>query len=144
MTHLPKSAAFRKTLGEIIYQAMRETINVPADDKFQIITEHAPEEFNFADGYLGNDYTADIILIQITLSAGRTVEMKKALFKLFADDLHEQLNVRREDVFVNLVEVAGELVVRRRHCAICDLDGGRVAQTPGEGGGQPLILPFGA
>jgi 4-oxalocrotonate tautomerase len=103
-----KSAAFRKTLGEIIYKAMLETINVPANDKFQIFTEHAADELNLADSYLGNSYTEGVILIQITLNAGRTVDMKKAFFKRIADDLHEQLNVRREDVVINLVEVAKE------------------------------------
>jgi 4-oxalocrotonate tautomerase len=103
-----KSVAFRKTLGEIIYKAMTDTINVPANDKFQIITEHAADEFNIAESYLGNSYTQDVILIQVTLNAGRTVEMKRAFFKRIADDLHEQLNVRREDVVINLVEVAKE------------------------------------
>ena len=103
-----KPAAFRKTLGEIVYKAMTDVINVPANDKFQIITEHAAEEINVADSYLGNDYTQDIILIQVTLNAGRTVDMKKAFFKRIADDLHAQLKVRREDVVINLVEVAKE------------------------------------
>ena len=103
-----KPAAFRKTLGEIVYKAMTDVINVPANDKFQIITEHAAEEINVADSYLGNDYTQDIILIQITLNAGRTVDMKKAFFKRISDDLHAQLNVRREDVVIHLVEVAKE------------------------------------
>ena len=83
-------------------------INVPANDKFQVITEHAAEEINVADSYLGNDYTQDIVLIQITLNAGRTVDMKKAFFKRIADDLHAQLKVRREDVVINLVEVVKE------------------------------------
>jgi 4-oxalocrotonate tautomerase family enzyme len=48
------------------------------------------------------------MLIQITMNAGRTVEMKKALFKRIADDIHAQLNVRRDDVVINLVEVAKE------------------------------------
>ncbi len=87
---------------------MRETINVPVDDKFQIITEHARDEINVSDGYLGNSYTSGIILIQITMNAGRTVEMKKALFKRIADDLHDRLEVRREDVIINLVEVVKE------------------------------------
>jgi phenylpyruvate tautomerase PptA (4-oxalocrotonate tautomerase family) len=42
------------------------------------------------------------------MNAGRTVEMKKAFFKRIADDLHDQLQVRREDVVINLVEVAKE------------------------------------
>jgi len=103
-----KSFEFRKTLGEIIYQAMREVINVPANDKFQIITEHATGEINVADNYLGNTYSKDIVLIQITLNAGRTVEMKKAFFKKIADDIHAQLKLRRDDVVINLVEVAKE------------------------------------
>jgi 4-oxalocrotonate tautomerase len=103
-----KSASFRKQVGEIVYDAMCETINVPAYDKFQVITEHAADEINVAESYLGNTYTRDIVLIQITLNAGRTVEMKKALFKRIADDLHELLNVRHEDVVINLVEVAKE------------------------------------
>jgi len=103
-----KSFEFRKTLGEIIYQAMREVINVPANDKFQIITEHATGEINVADNYLGNTYSKDIVLIQITLNAGRTVGMKKAFFKKIADDIHAQLKLRRDDVVINLVEVAKE------------------------------------
>ena len=103
-----KSVEFRKTLGEIVYQAMREVINVPANDKFQIITEHAAEELNVADNYLGNAYSEDIVLIQVTMNAGRTVEMKKAFFKRIADDIHAQLNLRRDDVFINLVEVVKE------------------------------------
>jgi phenylpyruvate tautomerase PptA (4-oxalocrotonate tautomerase family) len=103
-----KSAAFRKQAGEIVYNAMREVINVPADDKFQVMTEHAADEINTATSYLGNSYTQDIILIQITLNAGRTVEMKKAFYKRIADELHAQLQVRREDVVINLVEVSKE------------------------------------
>lgn len=103
-----KSAGHRKAIGEIIYTAMIETINVPADDKFQVITEHAPEDLNFPKSYLGIEYSKDIVFIQITLNGGRTVEMKKAFYKRIADDLHAQLNIRREDVFINLVEVAKE------------------------------------
>ena len=103
-----KSAEYRKTVGEIVYDAMRDLINVPKDDKFQIITEHAPEDLNFAESYLGNTYSQDIIFIQITLNAGRSVEMKKAFYKRIADELNAQLKVRRDDVWINLVEVAKE------------------------------------
>ncbi len=103
-----KPAVFRKQIGEIIHNAIRETINVPEHDKFQVITEHDADGLNIADSYFGNSYSKDIILIQITMNAGRTVEMKKALFTRIADDLHDQLNVRREDVVINLVEVVKE------------------------------------
>ncbi|WJR77997.1 tautomerase family protein [Bradyrhizobium sp. NP1] len=103
-----KPAEFRKTLGEIVYQAMRETINVPENDKFQVITEHPAGDLNIAGSYLGNQYSKDIVLIQITLNTGRTVAMKKAFFKRVADDIHARLGLRRDDVFINLVEVAKE------------------------------------
>ena len=48
------------------------------------------------------------MLIQITLNQGRTIEMKKAFYKRVADDLHQKLDIRREDVFINLVEVKKE------------------------------------
>ena len=68
-----KPAAFRKTLGEIVYKAMIDVINVPANDKFQVITEHAAEEINVADSYLGNDYTQDIVLIRQKLGLDRPI-----------------------------------------------------------------------
>jgi 4-oxalocrotonate tautomerase len=103
-----KSTKFRRSIGDIVYKAMIEVINVPADDKFQIITEHATDEFNFASSYLGVTYSPSIVFIQITLSAGRSVDLKKAFYKQIADDLHTQLGVRKEDVFINLIEVAKE------------------------------------
>jgi 4-oxalocrotonate tautomerase len=103
-----KSPGHRKAVGDIVHKAMTETINVPPDDKFQIITEHAPDGYNMTRNYLGIDYSADIIVIQITLNAGRTVEMKKALFKNLVDSLHADLGVRLQDVVINLVEVTKE------------------------------------
>src|SRR5882724_4920763 len=103
-----KSGHFRKTLGDIIYQAMVDVINVPENDKFQIITEHAPEGLNLFANYLGNHYSQDVILIQITMSVGRSIELKKAFYKRVADDIHTQLKVRRDDVVINLVETSKE------------------------------------
>ena len=103
-----KSAQYRETMGDIVYKAMVDVINVPENDKFQVITEHAPEELNVAESYLGNRYSPDIVFIQITLNAGRTVELKKAFYKRVADDLQAQLGVRPEDVVINLIEVAKE------------------------------------
>jgi len=103
-----KPADYRKMVGEIVYQAMRDTFDVPEDDKFQVITEHAPGDLNLAESYLGNHYSGDVMLIQITMSFGRSVEKKQAFYKRIVDDLNAKLNVRRDDVVINLVEVAKE------------------------------------
>ena len=103
-----KSVAQRQTIGDVIYNAMIATINVPKDDRFQIITEHAPDDLIVDKTYLGIQRTADCVLIQITLNEGRTVAQKQTFYKAIVDGLHERLGMRREDVFINLVEVRKE------------------------------------
>jgi 4-oxalocrotonate tautomerase len=103
-----KSPDFRRTIGEVVYEAMISTINVPNDDRFQIITEHAPTDFIVDPNYLGIQRSPDCVIIQITLSDGRTVDQKRAFYKAIADGLNSRLNLRREDVFINLVEVRKE------------------------------------
>jgi phenylpyruvate tautomerase PptA (4-oxalocrotonate tautomerase family) len=96
------------SIGDLIYQVMTETINVPEDDKFQVIARHSPGQLVHPRSYLGIEYSAGFVLIQITLNQGRSIEMKKAFYRRVADGLHEQLGIRREDVFISLVEVVKE------------------------------------
>jgi 4-oxalocrotonate tautomerase len=103
-----KPESFGKTVGDAVHRAMVETISVPPQDRFQIITEHAKSNFVYDPSYLGVQRTDGLIIIQITLNQGRTVELKKALYKRIAELLHNELGVRMEDVLVNLVEVAKE------------------------------------
>jgi 4-oxalocrotonate tautomerase len=103
-----KSPDYRRTIGEVVYEAMTSTINVPKDDRFQIITEHAPADFIVDPNYLGIQRSPDCVIIQITLSDGRTVDQKRAFYKAIVDGLNSRLNLRREDVFINLVEVRKE------------------------------------
>ena len=102
-----KPAEFRRRLGDAIHRAMVETIDVPALDRFQLLTEHEPGDLVYDSNYLGVARTDNIAIIQITLSAGRTLAQKRRLFAAIADKL-AALGVRREDVWVNLVEVAKE------------------------------------
>lgn len=103
-----KSADYRKTIGDVVYDAMRSTIDVPENDRFQLITEHKPENFIYDPTYLGVSRTKECVFIQVTLNTGRTVEKKRAFYKAIADGLHEKLKMRREDVFIGLVEVGKE------------------------------------
>jgi 4-oxalocrotonate tautomerase len=100
-----KTTEYRAQIGEIVYRAMRETLNVPEKDRFQVITEKSKDGLLFDREYLGIHRTDDCIFIQVTLNGGRTVEMKKNFYKAVADGLHGALKVRREDVLINLVEV---------------------------------------
>jgi phenylpyruvate tautomerase PptA (4-oxalocrotonate tautomerase family) len=103
-----KPADYRRTLAEVVYDAMVATLNAPKDDRFQVITEHPADDFIADPGYLGIRRTKDCIFIQLTLNEGRTLDQKRAFYKAVADGLHERLDLRREDVFINLVEVKKE------------------------------------
>jgi 4-oxalocrotonate tautomerase len=95
-------------IGDIVHRAMVESINVPPLDRFQLITEHAKSDFIYDPKYLNVERTDGLIIIQITLNSGRTTEMKKALYRRIAELLNQELQVRKEDVLISLVEVAKE------------------------------------
>jgi 4-oxalocrotonate tautomerase len=102
-----RDATVREELGLIVHEAL-VSVGVPKDDRFQIINAHEPPNFVFDPAYLGIRRTEDLVVIQITWNEGRTLEQKKALFKAIADGLASRLGLRREDVFINLVEVKKE------------------------------------
>jgi 4-oxalocrotonate tautomerase len=103
-----KDANYRRRAGEIVYEAMVATSGVPKNDHFQVIGEHNAENFVFDPDYLGIHRTGDLIMVQIFYNEGRSVDQKKALYKAIADGLSTELNVRREDVLITLVEVKKE------------------------------------
>jgi 4-oxalocrotonate tautomerase len=103
-----KSAEYLDSLGEIVYRAMLGALDVPGGDRFQIIAEHSRDTLKYNREYLDVHRSDDCIFLQITLNRGRSVEKKQAFYKAVADGLHEVLKVRREDVFINLVEVNKE------------------------------------
>ncbi len=104
-----KPGGFASALSQGVHRAMVETFNVPADDFFQVVTEHtAKAGLAGPETFLGIEHTADMVFVQITCAEGRSVEQKKALYVAIADNLANDAGLRREDVFINLVETARE------------------------------------
>jgi phenylpyruvate tautomerase PptA (4-oxalocrotonate tautomerase family) len=103
-----KDAAYRRAVADSVHEAMVATIGIPAADRFQVVTEHGADALIYDPGYLGIKRTEDVVFIQITISTGRTLEVKKALFAKIAENLAKSPGLRKEDVFVNLVEVVKE------------------------------------
>lgn len=103
-----KSPDYRRTVAEVVYEAMLATLNVPQHDRFQVIGEHPNTSLIIDPSYLDIERSRDAVIIQVTLNEGRSVELKKNFYKAVADGLHERLGMRREDVVINLVEVRKE------------------------------------
>lgn len=112
LTHIAmrtgKTQSYRKAVLDSIHAALRQTFDVPADDRFMTITEHNAAQFSYGASYLGIHRDDDLLLIQITVSNTRGSDQKKALFAAIATRLGERPGVRPENVFVNLVEVQTE------------------------------------
>ena len=102
-----KDSTYRQTVGRVVYDAL-VGVGVPAHDRFQVIQEHDADGLLFDADYLGIHRTDDLVIIQITWNEGRDTLQKKALYNAIAGGLHASLGLRREDVFISLVEVKKE------------------------------------
>ena len=103
-----KSDDYKKAIGDGVYKAMREVFNVPEEDRFVVVSEHSESEFQFSKTYLDIARSDDLVIIQITANNTRTVEQKKALFAKIAELLSINPGLRKEDVFISLVDVPKE------------------------------------
>jgi phenylpyruvate tautomerase PptA (4-oxalocrotonate tautomerase family) len=103
-----KPATYRKAVLEGIYQALRETFNVPEGDRFMILTEHDQDDFVYDPNYLGIQRSDDLVYIQLTVSNTRPTTQKQELYRRIVAKLTENPGLRPEDVFINLVETLPE------------------------------------
>ena len=71
----------RVTQRDVVYAAMTATLDVPIGDQFQVISEHESTHLVIDPHYLGIERTADAVVIQVTLSEGRTTDQKKGILQ---------------------------------------------------------------
>jgi 4-oxalocrotonate tautomerase len=103
-----KSDDYKRAIGDGVYKAMREAFNVPEEDRFVVVSEHSESEFQFSKTYMDIARSDDLVIIQVTANNTRTVEQKKALFARIAELLAEHPGLRKEDVFISLLDVPKE------------------------------------
>ena len=103
-----RSPAEISAISEGVYEALREAIQAPKDDKFHVVTSHSPQELIFSPDYLGIQRSEHFLAIQIYFYAGRTVEQKKLIYKTIADKLAINPGIRKEDIFILLIDTPRE------------------------------------
>lgn len=102
-----KTDAELRAIGDAIHDALVAQANVPADDRFQILNRLDRDQIVAHPSYGGVSRSEDIVVIEITLNAGRTVEIKRDLYADIAARL-QVLGIRPDDALVSLVEVTKE------------------------------------
>jgi 4-oxalocrotonate tautomerase len=98
----------RRAIADAVHRALVETVNIPAGDRFQVVEEVPGEDLIWSPDYLGIPRTKELVFVQVFLNLGRTLEVKKALYAKMAENLAAAPGLRKEDVVINLVEVAKE------------------------------------
>ena len=103
-----QSPEFLQKVGDAVHAALVAKAPIPEADRFQIFHE-VPAANLVADPTFAGSHPVErsenVLIIQITLNAGRTDEVKSALYAEIASRLQAEAGVRPDDVFINLVEV---------------------------------------
>jgi phenylpyruvate tautomerase PptA (4-oxalocrotonate tautomerase family) len=103
-----KTPEYRKSVADAVHEALVAQAAVPLDDRFQIIHELADDGLIAHPSYGGVNRSRDLVVIEITLNAGRTLDVKKNLYADIAARLGRAVDVRPDDVLISLVEVTRE------------------------------------
>ncbi|NEB06470.1 tautomerase family protein, partial [Streptomyces sp. SID13726] len=92
-----------RAIADAAHQGILDVLQVPARDRFQVITEHDADHVIALDAGLGFERSDQLVMIQIFTQSGRTTEVKQQLYHTIAKHL-EALGIRGEDVFLSIIE----------------------------------------
>jgi 4-oxalocrotonate tautomerase len=97
----------RTLIADGIYRALIDVADVPEDDRFQVINEIPSANLIYNPDYRGFDRSRSVVFIHIFFNAGRSVDVKRALYARIAENLGAA-GVRGDDILINLVEMPKE------------------------------------
>ena len=89
-----------KKILDVSYEVMLETLEVPENDRYQIVTQHDKDEMIILDTGLGFTRTRDVLVFSL-VSRPRTVEQKERFYSELAARLREKIGLNSSDVLVN-------------------------------------------
>lgn len=104
-----KSGDFKSSILAGVHAALVAS-GVPETDRFHRVLELGPEDFRFDSRYpdLDTSRTEDFVLIEILLSAGRSVKVKKKILGDLIARLKQEPGLDPENVMVYFVETTWE------------------------------------
>ena len=90
----------KKAIVDGIHQALVDSINMPVDELFNLITEYEPENFFYDRKFNGIARSDNLVVIEMTMRRGRSDAMKKMLYAKIAENLEKYADVSPKDVFI--------------------------------------------
>jgi len=104
-----KDAAFKSAVLNAVHNALVAS-GVPQADRFHRVLELAPEDFRFDASYpdLANARTDDFVLIEVLLSTGRSVKVKRKIVADLIAALRESPGLDPDNVMLVFKETLWE------------------------------------
>ncbi|WP_143462390.1 tautomerase family protein [Levilactobacillus enshiensis] len=96
-----RSKAEIKNILDIAYQVATEELHLLPRDRYQIVTQHDPEEMIILDVGLGLDRTKDVMVFSLT-SSPREEADKERFYARLVKELQAHANISPADVMVNI------------------------------------------
>lgn len=90
----------KKAIADGIHQALVDSIAMPEDELFNLITEYEPENFFYSRSFNGIARSDNLVVVEITMRRNRSDAMKKALYANIAANLESMAGVSPKDVFI--------------------------------------------
>lgn len=95
-----KPPEYLRALSDSLHQALVETFEVPAKDRFQVFHQLSSNELVFDRDYICGPRSDDYVLIAITAGRQRDALTKQAFFHRLADLLEKSPGIRRQNIMV--------------------------------------------
>ena len=95
-------------LSEAIQNALIEVLGIPPDDFFQIYHVLPRDCYRHTPSFVGQEYSDDMILLELTFMTGRPKETRLALLGSLNEKVVAAVRISPADFVVLLYEVAGE------------------------------------
>ena len=104
-----KDAAFKSAVLEAVHKALVAS-GVPQADRFHRVLELSADDFRFDANYpdLASPRTDDFVLIEVLLSAGRSVKVKRKIAADLIDGLRQSPGLDPDDVMLVFRETVWE------------------------------------
>ncbi|MCD8795052.1 tautomerase family protein [Mammaliicoccus sciuri] len=96
-----------KQILDIAYETMLTAFDAPIGDRYQIVTQHEDYEMEILDTGLGVKRTEGVIIFTI-ITRPRTQQQKVQFYSEIVNELHDKLNIRKEDVMFSVIENTDE------------------------------------
>ncbi len=102
-----KSSEYIQAVADGVHHALQTAWAIPENERFQTIFEHKKSHFIINKTVFDGNRSEDVIVIYIT-AVMRTADLKTKLYQELVKVLAISPGVRKEDVFVSIVDNAPE------------------------------------